>query len=68
MMCSLNRHFCAFMVLLVMPTSFWGSVFYLFVDPTLGKGVALIMLIAGAYACIKGAKAHYKCPKIRSVH
>ena len=68
MMCSLKRHLCALLVLLVLPTIFWGTVFYIFVDPNLGKGVALVMFIAGGYSCIKGAKAQYKCPKMCSAH
>ena len=58
------KHYLAFTVFLVLPSSFWGGVFYNFVDPNAGRAAFLVMAIAGAYTCIKGWKTKYKCPNL----
>ena len=55
------KHFMAFLVFMVLPSFFWGGVFYNFVSPNAGRAAFLLMAIAGAYTCIKGRKKQYKC-------
>ena len=49
----------AFMAFVVLPSVFWGGIFYKYVDPSAGKVVFLTMAIAGAYTCIKGRKMNH---------
>lgn len=61
------QHLMAILVFMILPSFFWGGIFYTFVNPTLGRIAFLLMFISGAYTCIKGRKNQYKCQTKKSL-
>lgn len=59
------KHILAAIVFILLPVLFWGSVFYYFVSPDVGKAVMIVMTIVGVDTCIRGRKSQYKCPKLQ---
>lgn len=49
----------AFIAFAVLPASFWGSLTYWLINPTVGTAVAIIFVIAGLYSCYKGSQNNY---------
>lgn len=56
----LVQHLMAIFAFVLLPTAFWGSMFYYFTNPTLGMISVITMLISGAYTCIKGKVKDHK--------
>lgn len=63
----MTRHLMAIFVFILLPVSFWGSVFYYFVSPDLGKAVMIVMTIVGIDTCVKGARNLYKCRRFQKM-
>lgn len=53
----------AVLVFMVLPTTFWGSMFYYFTNPTLGMISVITMLVSGAYTCVRGKRNDFKWTK-----
>lgn len=56
----MTQHILAIIVFMVLPTTFWGTLFFYFTNPILGMISVITMLVSGAYTCIKGKQKDFR--------